>query len=95
MYDVTERGKIGCGLGNLNRKGDIMGLPIPLSFIAGIAVLIGSLLGGKAVYIIPYSALRDPQIMSKIIYENNITLAYIPPKMIPSLYKIYSPIIFL
>ena len=82
LHDVTERGKIGCGLGNLDRKGDIMGLPIPLSFIAGIAVLIGSLLGGEAVYIIPYSALRDPQIMSKIIYENNITLAYIPPKMI-------------
>ncbi|MBQ7641912.1 MAG: amino acid adenylation domain-containing protein [Acholeplasmatales bacterium] len=82
MHDMTVRGKIGCGFNNLEGKGYIMGLPIPLSFIAGISVSIGAFLDGVSVYIIPYSALRDPQIMSKIIYENNISLAYIPPKMI-------------
>lgn len=82
LYDMSVRGSIGCEADNFKRAREIIGMPIPLSFIAGLSVLIGSLLERITTFIISYSALRDPQLMSKTIYENNISIAYIPPKMI-------------
>lgn len=82
LHDMSVRSTIGCHCDNFKRKGQVMGMPIPLSFIAGLSVIFGSMLTGMITYIIPYSALRDPQLMSNVIFENNISIAYIPPKMI-------------
>ena len=82
VHDMYTRGDIGLNSDNFKRKGQILGLPIPLSFVAGLSTLFGSMIDGVITYIIPYVALKDPMIMSKIIYENNISIAYIPPKMI-------------
>ena len=82
MTDSSARAPYTIGAEDFKRKGEIVGLPVPFSFVAGLNVLFGGMICGLIPYIIPYAALRDPFIMSRIIDENNITIAYIPPKMI-------------
>ncbi len=82
LTDSSVRAPYSIGAENFKRKGEIVGLPVPFSFVAGLNVLFGGMVCGLIPFIIPYLALRDPAIMSRIIYENNISIAYIPPKMI-------------
>ena len=82
LYEMSVRTAIGCGTDNFKRKGQVMGMPIPLSFIAGQSIVYGGMLAGLRIFVIPYAALRDPRLMSSIIAENNLSMSYIPPKMI-------------
>ncbi|MBR4223826.1 MAG: non-ribosomal peptide synthetase, partial [Oscillospiraceae bacterium] len=82
IMDSVVRGNVAIDGENFKRKGEILGLPVPLSFIAGLTVLFGGMIGAMPVYIVPYVALRDPAKMSRLIAENDISTSYIPPKMI-------------
>ena len=82
MYDTVIRGDIAFDSANYKKRGQIMGLPIPFSFIAGLALLFGSITDATTTFIIPYNALKNPSLLSKIISENNISISYIPPKIL-------------
>ena len=82
MLDASIRVAKVCDGLEFKRRGDIFGHPIPFSFVAGLCVLYGTMLSAMTSYIVPYNVVRDPKLMSDTVYKNNISIAYIPPKML-------------
>ncbi len=80
IFDSVVRGVEALDSLNRERRGQILGVPVPFSFIVGVSMLFGGMRGGLPVYIIPVVALRDPILMDKVVFDNNISVAYMPPK---------------
>ncbi|MDY6430962.1 MAG: amino acid adenylation domain-containing protein [Bacilli bacterium] len=60
---------------------------VPLSFVAGIQVVLASLQCGLTLYLVDTSIVRDPAKLSDYIYENQLNIGYIPPKLL----KVFKP----
>lgn len=75
---------------------EVEGLIIPLTFIAGVGAAIMALMAGCSQHIIPYSIVKNPDALSRYIYEHKITKMSMSPTMYracrdfaPSLKKIF------
>ena len=75
---------------------EVYGLIIPLTFIAGACVAMMALMAGCTLHIIPYSIVKNPDALSRYMYEYKITKMSMSPTMYracrnfsPSLKKIF------
>lgn len=59
--------------------GDIEGLTVPFTFVAGCTAALNSLCAGACVTIIPREVTIDPPALAEFIHRMGVTLAYIPP----------------
>lgn len=75
---------------------EVDGLIIPLTFIAGACAVMMALMSGCTLHIIPYSIVKNPEALSRYMYEHKITKMSMSPtlyrackKFSPSLKKIF------
>ena len=87
LFDACRRNAAVFGTENYKRAGEVVGEPVPFSFIAGLMFVFTPLIGAATVCIIPYLALRDPKLMARFVEENRINVIYMPPKLL----KVFTP----
>ena len=67
---------------NYNLVGQKMCESAPLSFVAGIQLALSALVNGLTLYLVPSEIVRDANELSKYIEENEINIAFMPPKVL-------------
>ena len=87
IYDACMRL---CKVGEMDeyqKKGQVVGEPVPFAFVAGLSFVFMPLVAAATLCIIPDLALRDPRLMTQCIEENGVNIVYMPPKLL----RVYEP----
>lgn len=63
-------------------RADVIGLGAPFFFIAGVLFFLCGMALGTTNVLVPVSAMRNPQELSKILAQHQITAIFISPKML-------------
>ncbi len=62
--------------------GEHFGAAAPFSFVVGVQVVLAALVTGITVCVVPYDVVRDPARFAAFIADNDVNIAFMPPKLL-------------